>query len=810
MLETMLGCWAQKKLTERERRLVALEWFQFARIAQYPLGRKPATWLVVGGRGAGKTRLGAEWVNSMVRGFSPFATRRHSPIALVGETLADVREVMIEGPSGIATISRHDRPRFEPSRKRLVWDSGAVAQIFSSEDPDSLRGPQFQAAWCDELGCPAVDKGPNQPNLFPDAKSTEDSTPCFSNGGRSDIAPRRLLEAHALHWDPAAAGFQETGNPISPIYGGRMVEVARSYVWAWDARPYPAFPLQSKVWSDSAGWHRGHWLNGRLNAPSLSDLINEIFADHGLPAADVAGVEGTVSGYVIADPSSARAALEPLIDLFGLSARQEPDGLVFQQAGASQNAAVELTELAFDGESAVVETVRTPDHDLPAEALVSFGDPANDYQSASARSTRIAASNSRQHTISFPGMLEPGQASALAEDWIRRTWQEREQLSFALAEPRADIVPGSLVKVPASGSSAEFLVTGIEQGLVRKVTARQIARAAPATWRSSNPGVEPSTSIVVGQPHAVFLDLPMMGAGSSQDQFRIAVRHVPWRSQALFASPEDTGFMLRGSVGRRADMGRLTAALLPGVQGRLDQTTALIAELYEGDLANVSRLQLLNGANYVAVRSAAGAWEVLQFEVAEETAPGIWRLRNLLRGQFGTEDATAAGAAIGADVVVLDSAVVPAGLLAGEAGLVLNWRVGPLGGDFSSASFSAHQETGGKRALTPLAPVHLRGKRTAGGDLSLSWLRRGRVDADSWQSSDIPLGEEREEYRVDVAVIGGAVVRSTTVSMPAWTYAASDIVTDFGTPPAEVGITVRQLSVASGWGLPAAQRLALI
>ncbi|PWK75751.1 phage terminase large subunit-like protein [Aminobacter sp. AP02] len=58
---------------------------------------------------------------------------------------------MIEGPSGIATISRHDRPRFEPSRKRLVWDSGAVAQIFSSEDPDSLRGPQFEAAWCDEL-----------------------------------------------------------------------------------------------------------------------------------------------------------------------------------------------------------------------------------------------------------------------------------------------------------------------------------------------------------------------------------------------------------------------------------------------------------------------------------------------------------------------------------------------------------------------------------------------------------------------------------------------------------------------------------
>lgn len=147
----MLGCWARANLTDREVWLIAEEWFRSARIAQYPLETRPATWLVVGGRGAGKTRLGAEWVNSMVRGFSPFAGRKHSYIALVGETLADVRDVMIEGPSGIMTISRHDRPRFEPSRRRLVWDCGAVAQIFSSEDPDSLRGPQFEAAWCDEL-----------------------------------------------------------------------------------------------------------------------------------------------------------------------------------------------------------------------------------------------------------------------------------------------------------------------------------------------------------------------------------------------------------------------------------------------------------------------------------------------------------------------------------------------------------------------------------------------------------------------------------------------------------------------------------
>ena len=132
--------------------LVADEWIRHARPEQYCFRRFPDIWLVLGGRGAGKTRVGAEWVNAMVRGLPTFANGvRHGLIALVGETLADVREVMIDGPSGIATISRHDRPRFELGRRRLVWPNGAIAQAFSAHEPEALRGPQFDAAWVDEL-----------------------------------------------------------------------------------------------------------------------------------------------------------------------------------------------------------------------------------------------------------------------------------------------------------------------------------------------------------------------------------------------------------------------------------------------------------------------------------------------------------------------------------------------------------------------------------------------------------------------------------------------------------------------------------
>jgi phage terminase large subunit-like protein len=105
------------------------------------------TWLMLGGRGAGKTRAGAEWVRACVRASSD------ARIALVGETLADARAVMVEGVSGLLAVHPPgERPRYEPSKRQVTFASGAIAQLFSAEDPESLRGPQFTAAWCDELG----------------------------------------------------------------------------------------------------------------------------------------------------------------------------------------------------------------------------------------------------------------------------------------------------------------------------------------------------------------------------------------------------------------------------------------------------------------------------------------------------------------------------------------------------------------------------------------------------------------------------------------------------------------------------------
>lgn len=108
------------------------------------------TWVILGGRGAGKTRAGAEWVRAQVEGAVPGAPGRCGRVALVGETIDQVRAVMVEGESGLLAVSPPDR-RPNLSRNRLTWPNGAEAMLVSAANPEALRGPQFDCAWSDEL-----------------------------------------------------------------------------------------------------------------------------------------------------------------------------------------------------------------------------------------------------------------------------------------------------------------------------------------------------------------------------------------------------------------------------------------------------------------------------------------------------------------------------------------------------------------------------------------------------------------------------------------------------------------------------------
>ncbi len=137
--------------------------------------------------------------------------------------------------------------------------------------------PQSKPVWFTEIGCPAVNSGSNQPNVFHDPKSSESFFPYYSNGERDDRMQASYLAAVFRFFDPGSSGFQSTNNPVSDIYGGHMVEPARLYAYCWDARPYPWFPYATiegssptaPLWADGPNYETGHWVAGRTSFAML-------------------------------------------------------------------------------------------------------------------------------------------------------------------------------------------------------------------------------------------------------------------------------------------------------------------------------------------------------------------------------------------------------------------------------------------------------------------------------------------------------------------------------------------------------------
>ena len=664
--------------------------------------------------------------------------------------------------------------------------------------------PQSKPIWFTELGCPAVDKGANEPNVFIDPKSSESRLPRFSSGVRDDLVQRRYLEAFLTGLDPDHPDYIPGSNPTSTAYAGRMVDTGHIHVYAWDARPWPAFPADAGTWGDADNWRLGHWITGRHAAAPLAATVSTILADYGFAPHDATRLTAMLAGFVIDRVLSAREALQPLELGFFVDARESGGRIVFEHRGA-QLPAVELTPddlvEARPGD-ALATLTRAQETDLPASAKLTYIAAAGGYPAAVEEARRLAGKSGRIAVADLPLVLEPEQAARIAEVWLFEAWAARERARFALPPSRLALEPGDALTLTVDGRTRLLRVTEIGEHGRRDIEARgldpDIYTGVVAVVRAPAGG---GTAVIVGRPLVVFLDLPLLRGDEPPYAGYIAVAQAPWPGAiAIYRSPEAANFALEAVAQASAVTGVTLDPLPAGPTSRYDRANAVHVRLDDGMLASVTELALLGGANTAAIQNTDGEWEVLQFQSAVLTAPSTYRLSSLLRAQSGSEAAMRAPLAGGARFVLLDTRVTPVDLAPGEIGLPYTWRCGRSDRDIGDASFAEAMHAFTGEGLKPLSPVHVRGKRTAG-DLAISWVRRTRIGGDSWDAVDVPLGEESERYEVDI-LDGVAVRRTLAATSPTVTYTAAQQTADFGSPQAAIDLRVCQLSAVRGRGTP--------
>lgn len=666
--------------------------------------------------------------------------------------------------------------------------------------------PQSKPIWLLEIGCPAADKGSNQPNVFVDPKSSESFLPYYSNGSRDDFIQRRYLRALIEAFSPDAEGYVAGTNPVSTVYGGRMLDTERMYVYCWDARPFPAFPYNTDVWGDGENWRLGHWLNGRFTSAPLAELVTSILEDFEFFDHSAGGLSGTVPGYVIDRVMSARDALQPLGLSYFFDSLESGGRIAFRHRGG-EGVVASLTEsdlVETRADASLLEVTRGQETELPASAKITYLSSSSAYQQSVAEARRLVGASGRVSSANMPVVLEPEQANQIAETWLFETWAGRERAKFVLPPSLLGAEPGDVISVSGSDGAGASLyrITEISDRGARDVQAQRIDPsiygAAPAPTRQSLD----TTPVLVGRPEVTFLDLPLLRGDEVPEDGYVVATQNPWPGAvAVYASPEESGFSLRAVVSSAATMGVTLDALPFGPSSRIDYGTRVRVSVSGGTLASVSRLQLLQGENAAAIAVGGGVWEVLQFESAELVGEGVYELTGFLRGQAGTETRIAdAGSPVGAGAVfvVLSSAVTPVSLSADEIRRPYSWRFGPASRDIGDATFGQASHTFVGEGLRPLAPVHIRKEQVSGG-VDITWLRRTRSGGDSWELAEVPLGEDNELYEVDV-LSGGLVVRTLQASSPRVTYSEAEQLEDFGVLPSQIDVNVYQISSVFGRG----------
>ena len=661
--------------------------------------------------------------------------------------------------------------------------------------------PQSKPFWLMEIGCPAVDKGANQPNVFVDPKSVENALPYYSRGVRDDLMQRRFVQAFIEAFDWTKSGYVTGLNPVSAVYGGRMVSLDHIHVYCWDARPYPAFPFETLVWGDGANWPLGHWLNGRLASGSLDQVVSQILDDYGFADRIVAGLNGTVPGYVIDRVMSARDALQPLELAYFFDSVESGGKIRFQHRGMSGTLAAYAPDDLVEQRNgdALITLTRGQETDLPASAKLRFMSVEDDYQQAVAEARRLTGASGRVAQADLAIVLDDALAGPIAETWLFETWAARERASFALPPSALAIEPGDVVSVTSGNCTRALRIIDVSEHGVREIEARSID--SDVYERVALPGrtPPPAPPVQIGSPSLAFLDLPLLGATVAPESGYVAAVQVPWPGNvAVYASAQTSGYQLKALVAAAATMGVTQSVLEPGPEGRIDWRAVLRVKLTHGALSSADSVSMLGGVNNAAVRNGDGDWEVIQFLNAVLVDVQTYELTGLLRGQGGSEVAMQASVSAGAPFVLLDSAVTRVPLAFGDLCLPFNWRYGPGNRSIGDPSYVTTVHSYKGLGLRPLSPVRVTGAR-ASGDVTITWLRRSRIGGDSWEVSEIPLGEDSERYEVDI--LDGAVVKRTLQTVtPSAVYTAAQQTADFGGVQSSIALKVYQMSTLYGRG----------
>lgn len=552
-----------------------------------------------------------------------------------------------------------------------------------------------------EIGFPALDSGGNSPNLFFDPKSSESAFPPYSTGERDDLYQRAALDVALNFWQ---------GQP----------GVEQALVWAWDARPWPFFPIREDIWSDGPNWAFGHWLNGRAGLSELGAVLTDISARAGVRV-NAETVTGIVEGFVLSGVSTLRSALQPLVGAFGLDMIERDGELIFSTQ--DNTAVLHIAEDALT-EGGLTRSRRLLDK-VPGALRLTYVDGATDYQPAMVEARNPFGDRGVIIDVSLPLVLTETRAQTVADFMLSQTIAG-EDAAFGLSLSQLELEAGDGVQID---DGKVMRVAEISEQGELEVQLRPEGAELP-TVRAGEPVSQFTSTENFAVPGLILIDGPRLPGFENVSRPLLAGIGNPWPGPIVASSGAASETLTeRAVISDVGGVGRLLAHLPIGPLGRWDDGNELVIEMPGEQFFGLSQDAALSGAVPLLI-GRDGDWELVAYQDAELIGPDQYRLTRLLRGLQGS---VVSEHLTGAVCVIADSRLVHGNIGGNEIGTEAVWQASGRGlfGEPQAETFNDH-------AGLAFSPGHLRARKTENGSLYVSWIRRAAEIETNWVFPEQP------------------------------------------------------------------------
>jgi len=545
---------------------------------------------------------------------------------------------------------------------------------------------------------------------------------------------------------------------------------------------------------------------------NVAAVVHDIASRVGVSDISVTGLNDTLRGLVIARSVQASGALAPLAVAFNFDLAEQAGQVRCVKRGAGMKGVIPVGDMgAVEGADNTTEPARfkaVTALEMPKEVSLTHLDPSLDYQINSQRAFKDIGNAENKLAVELPLTLNVDEARRIADRTLWEAWTARRSVDFTITDKWVRRSSGDVLGVLVDGQIIPYKIVRIARG-DNGVNTVEAQRDDPEVYTSDAVGTNGNVPANVvkfpGVTRLVLMDMPIVRDGNDDTGFYWAVtgESTGWRGADIRRSIDGGAtYSSMNKVGVRTVIGDVAVALPTGPTDFWDRGNTLTVVLdYAGStLESMDETLIIAGYNAAWLGPASGqGGEIIQFATATLIGASTYQLSNLLRGRLGTEANTTHGSN---EVFVLLKSTTLGRTEFGPA----DWYYSRL---FKPVSLLTNEVDTASQAFTnngvgkmPKSPVHVAGVRDGSNNLTVTWVRRTRLQVPGLGLGPVPLGELSEAYSIDI-YSGAAVVRTITSTTPTAIYTAADQTADGLSPGAAVTLRVYQLSDVRGRGFPA-------